>query len=183
MALQIEDGLGSGRVSGVSPQHRLMTAAETNVTAHFVSKETGRAFNWNSIDGAAAANDIIFYLLNTSATRNLFVDVMRVGAANAALWKVTIVTGTAAGSSAITGTNLNLGSGIQAEATSRGSGAITGLTAGTTIATARNAAGASTDIPFDDVLIIPPNVAIGVEYDTGTGGLAEVLVRGYYRVI
>ena len=65
--------------------------------------------------------------------------------------------------------------------TARGDGAITGLTAkGSMIATVRVPAGDSRDIPFDDVLILPVGTAIAMEYDTGTTGDAEVLLRGFF---
>ena len=175
------EGSGEQTSANFSSERRLRVDSLSNVEGHHVSDTQGLAFNWVSVDSAAAANDYIIYLQNTSTTRNLYIDIVRVSSANAALWKVWEVTGTAAGSSELTGKNLNLSVGILAEATSRGDGAISGLTtSGSIIASARTVAASSTDIPFDDILILGAEDAIAVEYDTGTGGAAEVLIRGYY---
>lgn len=182
MAFIFSDGLGTGRTAGISPGNRLMTAAETNLSGHFVSRDEGLAFNTVGVDSSSEADDHVFYFQNTSPTRDFFVDLMRFQAVNAALWKVFVATGTAAGGSELTPTSLNLSSGAVAEATARGSGAITGVTAGSLIAVARNAAAAAVDVPFDDVLILGTNDAFVVEYDTGTTGASEVLMRGYYKL-
>jgi hypothetical protein len=76
--------------------------------------------------------------------------------------------------------NLNLKSGVAASATVRGDGSITGLTSSNVIAAKRTSANSDGDIPFDDVLILGTNNAIAVEYDTGTTGIAEVLMRGFF---
>ena len=182
MSFTIEDGYrGTRQRMGVMDSGRAMVDAETNLTPHFVSLDDGLAFNAVSIDAAAAAGDYILYFQNTSSSRLFFVDIIRVAAANNALWKVAEVTGTASGSSALTPFNMNLTSGSAAEATARGSGAVSGLTESSVIATVRSLANANAEIPFDDILILGENDAIAVEYDTGTGGAAEVLMRGYFR--
>lgn len=164
----------------VTAFNRLKVDAQTNLTAHFVSLRDQLAFNLSSLDTGGAANDYIAYLQNTSPTRLLFIDIVRVGAANAVVFKVSSVTGTAAGSSALTPQNLNLTSSVAAEATARGDGAITGLTEDRLLALDRVAAGTSSIIPFDDILVLGENDAIAVEYDSGTGGQAEVVVRFFY---
>jgi len=180
MAVTIVDGLGRGKSAGVSNTRRLLTNAQTNLTAHFVSANEGLAFNVVSIDPSADAADYIFYFKNTSTTHLCFIDLMRCQAVNAALWKVTDVTGTATGTT-ITPRNMNRTSGVTAEATALGNAAVGGLTAGHVLAVARSPAATSVSIPFDDVLILGTNNAIAVEYDTGTTGLAEVLMRCYFQ--
>ena len=179
----IIDGKGRGYKAGVSSKNRLLGSVESNLTGHFVSVEDGLAFNINSIDSSADAGDYICDLKNTSKTNVLFIDLVRVSAANAALFKIFEVTGTAAGSSAITPKNLNLSSGKSAEATARGDGAITGLTADGIIANVRTSAGTSAAVPFDDILTLGTDDAIAIEYDTGTTGAAEVLIRCFYQAI
>jgi len=183
MALKIESGLGDGRVAGVSPENRLMVAASTNIKGHFISRDDNLAVNPVSHDATAAAGTHVFYFKNDSATRDFFVDLMRVGGVASILWKVWSVTGTAADGSALTPVNLNLKSGATAEATARGGDAITGLTQVDEIATVRSAANANTDIPFDDMLILGQGDAIAVEADAvSSTDVAEVLMRGYYEV-
>lgn len=181
MGLKIEDGKGSGISAEVNSKNRLKVDSDTQLTSATVSDEAGLCFNAVSVDSSAAAGEYILYFKNTSTSKKFYVDLIRVGTVNAALFKIATVTGTAAGSSALTPVNLNLTSGKEAEATCRGDGAITGLTEDSVIAVTRVSAATSSNIPFDDTLILGPNDAIAVEYDTGTTGAAEVLLRGYYQ--
>lgn len=182
MAINIEGSREGGGITTLnfSDKQRARVDSLTNLMGHYVSKDDGLAFNIISHDASAAAGTFILYFKNTSPTRDFFIDLIRVGGVETALWRVWSVTGTAAGGNALTPTNLNLKSGISAEATARGDDAITGLTTVAEIATVRTAATNNTNIPFDDVLILGTNDAIAVEYDTGTTGIAEVLMRGFY---
>ena len=176
---------GNGQI--VNADGRALVDAETNLTGHFIPVRDGLAFNWSNVitTGGVAGNNV-FYLKNDSTTRNLFIDLMRVSGVNAIRWLVHSATGTAAGGDAVTGTNLNRASGIATTnlSTARGSGgtgALSGITRGDQIAVTRNAAGAAGEIPFNGILILGTDDAIVVEYDAGTSGEAEVLVRGYYK--
>lgn len=180
MGVQIESAGNNTHGVIVNSDGQLSTNAETNLTGHYISLMDQRAFNTISIDPAAAANDYIFYFKNTSATRLFFVDLIRCEAVEAVRWKIATVTGTAGGTT-ITPQNLNLSSGITAEADAYGNAAVTGLTEANVIAVGRSQATGHIDIPFDDILILGQGDAIAVEYDTGTGGIAEVLMRGYYK--
>jgi hypothetical protein len=113
----------------------------------------------------------------------MFIKTVHLGAANAALWKIWSVTGTAAGSNALTPTNLNLGSGLTAEATARGDGAITDLTPVSLIKALRHADNGHQHAEFHDAVILTTGTAIAVEYDTGTGGAAEVTFDFHYEDI
>ena len=93
------------------------------------------------------------------------------------------VTGTAAGGSVINSSNLNLGSANVAEATSRGDGAVTGLTNVKQIGTHRNDANGEGEMDYDNALILAPNSAIAVEYDSGTTGAAEIDCFFHYETI
>jgi len=176
----ISDGR-SNNTARVTDDFRVAVESNTARRSHFISLEGGQTYNVSSHDATAAAGTFILYFKNDNSTKNFFVDLIRVGGVNAALWKVWFVTGTAAGGSVLTPTNLNSASTNSAEATVRGDDSITGLSAVDEIATARNLAGGSYNIPFDDTLVVSPNSAFAVEYDTGTTGVAEVLLRGYYE--
>jgi hypothetical protein len=182
MALQIDDGKGRGNVAGVTKGNRILVAAETASTAHFVSEIGGRAFSVISHDAGADAGDKILYFKNTDPDRDFFVDAIQVGAVQSVLWKVHVATGTASGGSTVTPTNLNLKSSVSASATVLGTSAIT-VTLGAQLATTRTAATHTAEISFDDILILGTGDAIAVEYDTGTTGIAEVYLRGYFQSV
>ena len=184
MALEIQGNREKGGVTALdfSDRGRARVDALSNLTSAHVSRDDGLTFNLISHDATAAAGTHICYLKNTSTTRDLYIDLLRVGNAETALWKVWSVTGTAAGGSALTPTNLDLKRGISAEVTARGNDAITGLTQVSEIATVRCPSNDSRDIPLDDTLILGTDNAIAVEIDTddGTPSIAEVLIRFYF---
>ena len=179
----IEDGKGRGFISSVSTTNRLNVSSKSNPRIFYASREDGLAFNTTSVDTDAVAGDITCYLKNTSSTRNLFVKEIHVSSENAAMFKVWVVTGTAAGSNALTPTNLNLTSGRVAETLARGDGAITGLTTGGLIDTLRTAAGVHDFSLFEDALMLGENDAIAIEYDTGNTGAAEISIEFHYEDI
>ena len=133
---------------------------------------------------SAAAGDYVFYLKNTAADKNLYINHIEFHSIQAVAWKVFEVTGTAAGGTAITPANLNLGSGRAAEATSMGGGAtITGLTIGKQLGSHRTEATAEASMEWGGGLILSPNTAIVVEYDAGTTGLCEIDCLMHFETI
>jgi hypothetical protein len=181
MAWQIEDGKGKGSKAGVSSDNRLDTSSRSNSRSFYISRDEGSCFSLSSHDATAAAGTYIAYFKNNSPTKNFYVDFIEVGGVETALWKVWSVTGTAAGGSAITPSNLNLTSGNVADATARGNDSITGLTTVSQLGTLRTSANSDGLIEYNDTLILGTNDAIAVEYDTGTTGVAEVFIRGYFE--
>lgn len=181
MGLQIEDGTGSGVSAGVTLDNRFMVDSRNARRSFFISRDEGQVYNLNSHDASAEAGTFIAYWKNTSTTRSLVIDLLRVGAVETVLWKVWFVTGTATGGNVLIPTNLNSNSSNVAEATARGDDAIANISTVTQIANARTPANESLNVPFDNTLIIGQNDAIAVEYNTGTTGIAEVLIRGFYE--
>lgn len=98
-----------------------------------------------------------------------------------AIFKIATVTGTAAGGSVLTPTNMNRTSTRAAEATVRGNGAITGLTEEFLLSSASCPADDTIVIDFHDALILGNDNAIAVEYDTGAGGTMHATILGYYE--
>jgi len=182
MGLVLDDGKGRGYSSSVSESLRLNVSSKSNPRIFYISRDDGLAFVANSTDTSADAGDYIFYIKNTSTTRDLYVERFEYHSANAALWKLWEVTGTASGTS-VTASNLNLGSGISAEATCVGNGAISGLTTVKQLGTHRNGANGEGDMYYGDALILTPGKAIAVEYDTGTTGAAEIDIFFHYEKI
>ena len=168
------DGGGSGRLATVSSFFRLNVSAKTNPRIFYSSRDEGKAFNAISTDASAVAGDYIFYFKNTSTSDNLYIKHLEFHSASAAVWKVWEVTGTAAGSSVVTASNLNLGSPNVSETLSRGDGAVTGLTTVKQIGTHRNDANGEGEMNYENALVLAPNSAIAVEYDSGTTGAAEI---------
>lgn len=183
MSFTIDDGRGRGFRASVSEKHRLNISSKTARRVFYISRDDKRAFSVTSIDGGAASGDFILYLKNTSTTRFMYIDDVHVSAVNAAVWKLWSVTGTAASSSALTPSNLNLSSGITAEATARGDGAVADLTTDRLITAKRNIATGGEDMDIKSALVVGPNDAVAIEYDTGTSGLAETSIDFWYEDI
>jgi len=175
----------SGFTADTTSRNRIKVDAITEQREVIVSVDDQRAFNV-FCTGAVADGEYVAYLKNTSTTRNLFIQLIRVGGDGTApiIWKVHKVTGTAADGTTATAVNLNLTSGIQPEATilqDGGGTAISGLTSEGVIAYARHDDAASFDIPFAGALVLGPQNAIAVESDDGTMSIAECLIRFYYE--
>ena len=171
-------------VAGVDNNNRLWVDAISQEKGALVSRNSNRAFNWIFSDASLAAGTYAGYLQNTSTTRLLFIDLVRMSAVNNVYWKIVKATGTATGGNAVTAFNLNMQSGINAESSTAVADNIGGFTAGAVIAHARSLANSQVNIPFDDLLILGPNDAIAFEGDAvGGTGIAEVLVRGFFEDI
>ena len=177
------DGGGTGRLATVSAFFRLNVSAKTNPRIFYSSRDEGKAFNSISTAASIVAGEYIWYIKNTSTTDNLYVKHIEFHSENAAVWKVWEVTGTAAGGSEIISSNLNLGSPNVAEATSRGDGSVTGLTTVKQIGTHRNGANGEGEMAYDNALLLAPNSAIAIEYDSGTTGAAEIDCFFHYETI
>jgi len=182
MGIMVEDGRGTGSLVRVSSDFRFNVSARANNRSYYVSRDTGSAFSMVSHDATAAAGTFIFYFKNISTTQDFFVEFMSAGGVASILWKTFIVTGTAAGGSVITATNLNRTSTKTAAATVRGDDAITGLTPGVEISTMRSPANSQVAMDFQDTLIIPQGIAFAVEADAvSSTDVAQIFFRGFYE--
>jgi len=184
--MRIQDGKGKNGDMSVSSVQRGNVSAKTAPRMFYASRDFGECFNAISLgDNDYAPGEYCFYAKNTSSTRNLFVKHIEFHATDALEWKIFEASGTAAGGTVITPSNLNLGSGIVAEASCMGGGAaITGLTAGKLIGTHRNTALSESEMNFDGALILTPNKAIVVELEAeagGTSGICEVDLFFWYE--
>lgn len=173
--MKIEDGKGKNGDASVSVVQRLNVSSKSKNRLFYISRDDGLAFNAIMPSFSAAAGNYVYYIQNTAADKNIYVDSLEFHSVEAAHWKIWQVTGTAAAGTTITSANLNLSSGRAAEATVMGGGSsITGLTLGKQIGTHRTQATGESGMDWGGGLIIGPNNAIMVEYDTGTTGLCEV---------
>jgi len=182
--MKIEDGKGKNGDCSVSTAQRLNVSAKTRDRVFYASRDDEQAFNAVMPTFNAAAGNYCYYLKNSSSSKNLFLHSLEFHSVENVQWKVWQVTGTAAGGTEITPANLNLGSGRTAEATCMGGGAtITGLTLGNQIGTHRTTTFGEASMNFGQGLILAPNTAIMVEYDTGTTGLCEIDCIFHYENI
>lgn len=175
----IEDGNGTGQIAGVSPSgNRLNVSSRSDERIYYVSRDNEDAYSVVSID-TAAAGEYNFYFKNTSTTKRFYVTAMTIGSAALAIFKISKVTGTAAGTD-ITPTNLNTSSGNIADAIVKGNAAVTSLTESAVIDVVSVIADDSKEITFHDALILGQGEAIAVEYDVGAGGTMHVTMFGFY---
>lgn len=183
--MKIEDGKGKNGDASVSAAQRLNVSSKSRSRLFYISRDDELAFNAVMPAFSAAAGEYVFYIKNTSSTRNMYLHNLEFHSVESVLWKVWLVTGTAAGGTVITSSNINLGSGRAAEATCMGGGAtITGLTTSRQLGSHRTTAtGANSAMTFGDGLILSPNTALAIEYDTGTTGLCEIDFLFHYETI
>ena len=182
--MRIEDGKGKNGDASVSSAQRLNVSAKTRDRLFYISRDDEAAYNAVMPTFNAAAGNYVFYIKNTSSTKNLYMHTIEYHSIEAVAWRVWTVTGTAAGGTAIIPTNLNLGSGRTAEASCMGGGAtITGLTLGAQIGVHRTQATGEAGMDWGEGLILAPNTAIMIEYDAGTTGLCEIDCIFHFEVI
>ena len=162
MAEEIKDGTGTGNKVKVTADNRLAVSSKANPRPYYVSRD--------------------FYIKNTSSTRNLLLHAVEFHSVENVKWKIWHVSGTAVGT-LITPTNLNLGSGLPAEAICMGNAAVTGLTELGQVGAHRTTALSEAGMEFSDALILTPGTAVAVEYDTGTTGIMELDVFFYFEDI
>ena len=156
----------TGTSAQVDSDGHLVVESESSPRDFFVSKDKGQVYTVISEDATAVANEETIYLQNTSSTKNLFIDDIIISPDTASSWRLKFVTGTAAGGSALTPVNLNKTSSNAADVTSRGDGAITGLTDDGDLAMIRVGADDTGGIKLEVALILGQNDAIAVECET-----------------
>ena len=180
--MKIEDGRGKYGDAGVSADQRLDVSARSAERAFYSARDDGLAYSVTMDAMTLAAGDIAGYLKNTSSTRNLIINDMDFSGVPAGKWIVSSCSGTAAAGTAVTPTNLNLSKGNAAEASAMsGDTSITGLTAIATIGVVRHEALGQQEENFSSGLILGPSDAIMIEYDTGAGGLCEIVIDLHYE--
>jgi len=172
MALEIKDAT-SGDKMKVGDDGRAHVESKTSSRLDHASRDDHRSFSIVSFDTAAAA-EFNIYLQNDDTERDLVVDSVKVGAVVTTLWKLHEVTGTAAGGSVLTPKNLTVNHTRGATVTSRGDGAMTGLTTAGVLATVRTVANDHGMLWEGSGLRLPEGRALAVESDTTAGGLEEM---------
>lgn len=177
MALQIEDGKGTGRKAEVNTNHELIVRAITENEVERTSETEGQAYIWTSQDLDIDAADTLLLIKNDNA-EPLHVQQIIFSAGNAATrYEVHIVTAdiTPAGNT-VTGFNMNTNSGNVAEATAKSDE--TANTQGTVIYDI-NLLATTTFTVHTDGLLLAKNISLGIDQVTeSTAG--NVTVIGHY---
>jgi len=179
----IQDGAGTGRSARVTEDNRLQTMANSSNRIYFNSRDYEESYSVTCADAAPTAAEYTLYIQNTSQTYDLVFDEFWTYATDADVqWKLTSVTGTAAGAAVITAVNCNLASAKVATANIRGgAGGVTGLTPVNVIWQWRNGAANSTLPALTyGILRVGPGQALAFEYDAGTGGAVLIGVTMYF---
>ena len=114
--MRIEDGKGKNGSASVSVVQRLNVSSKTQGRSFYASRDFGQAFNTVYDEITAAAGDYTAYLKNISPTRNMFVRSIEFHSVENVKWKVWSVTGDAASGAVVVPSNINLASGLSAEA-------------------------------------------------------------------
>ncbi len=159
----IEDGTGKGFKGAVNSLNRQDVSARAASREFYNSRDFGQLYSVVAEDAATADTEETIYLQNTSTTRTMYVDKIIVAADATYDCEIKFVTGTAAGSSALTPTNLSRISSNAAEAVARGDGAVTGLTDDGKIMHLRVAAGTTVAAQLPQGIILGQNDALAVE--------------------
>ena len=121
--MRISDGKGKNGDMSVSASQRGNVSAKTRDRLFYISRDDELAFNAVMPSFSAAAGEYIYYLKNTSSSKNIFLHSLEFHSVQNVQWKIFKCTGTAAAGTEIIPTNLNLGSGRLSETTAMGGGA------------------------------------------------------------
>ena len=179
MAIQIEDGTGTGFKAKVESDNALLVDAHTIPRTAFVSESDGQSYAWISTDATAAAEESIS-VQNTSDDKNLHIQKVIFAGVEATVHAVLLVTGGTPAGTVITGVNLNKASSNTAAATAFGDNAVTGSVVGDIIAQAYHQAVGSVTIDFDGSVILGQDDTIAVRTIAGTAGIVYVTIIGFY---
>lgn len=169
----------------ISNDGRAAVNSKTASRMFYSSRDNGQAFCATSELTSIAAGNYAIYIKNNSQVNNIFIDSIHYSATNTVLWKLWSVIGTPVGGTLIVPRQLNLSSGRSADATTYGDTAITsGLTIqGRQLDIIRTPANDHAQENYHDSIILGPESAIAIEYDTGTTGTAEISLRFHFEEI
>ena len=168
----------SGNLADVNDDKQLEVRAVTESDLEYASEAKGKAYSWSSTYAATGGQEVIS-IKNTSQTDCLIIDEIVVANSVASAFTLFEVTsGTAAGS-AITGQNLNLGSGNSAAATAFGGASVTGSLTGNTILLESVAANAGAILDLRGALVLGQDDEIALT--ASATGTVYVTIIGHYK--
>ena len=164
---------------------RLNVSARADARSYYNSRDERQTYSVVFDHQTAAVGEVSAYWQNTSATGKTLVissiDLNAIQIARIKLWKVT---GTAAGGSVLTPTNLNIPASEEATANARQGDvgdAITGLVLDEIVAFSLVPANGFQEMKLSDRVRLGQNDAIALEYDEGTSGDFFGTIFGFYE--
>jgi hypothetical protein len=165
--MNIEDGTGKGYKAAVNKVNELEVRAQVTIRAEWECHNNARAYAmyFSQAEANSAGNECLGYIKNTSDD-DLVIDEIAIHSVAADHVYISKVTGTAAGGSAITPVNTNVGSGQTATCTTMQHTAITGLTDAGRLINFYCAANAFLVREPKSTIVIKKNSAIGVYVTT-----------------
>ena len=176
MAIQIEDGLGTGERVGTSDQ-RLNVSSRTNPRSAYVSHDDGECFSWSHRYDYDAA-DTILLVANESTTKLLYVCGVIVGSDTATEFTVHCPAYPTLAGTEIDGVNMNRTSGKEPDASAYGDE--TGNTQANVIERGFVVANGQQRLSMDGRVILGYHDCVAVDLVTA-GTMAVVTIIGYYE--
>jgi len=173
MEIQYTSDNGGNLQKAQGSDGRLNVSSRSDSRSYYNSRFEGQAYSVPFEYSVGEAGEFCIYLRNTSSIgKALVIDSIGVNCDSVSRFKLKYISGTAAGGTAVTPTNLNATSGNAATATAmEGASAatgITGLTDGALIDYLFVAAGGHEEFRLDDRLRLGQNDAIALELHEGT---------------
>ena len=176
MAIQIEDGLGTGERVGTSDQ-RLNVSSRVNARSSYVSKDDGQTFVWTHRYDYDAG-DTILLVANESTTKDLFICNVKIGSDTATEFVVHCPVYPTLAGTEIDEVNVNRTSGKSADASAYGDE--TGNTQANVVARGFVAANTMVNLAIDGRLILGYHDCVAVDLVTA-GTMATVAICGWYE--
>ena len=171
MGLTIEDGTGSGREAGVNSENRLSVDAVSFSGEHHANHHDKQAYNVQFSQAPTANDDCIYYMQNTSDTDMVVEGMYLATSAACEVYVKVDNSGTRNSATALTPTNLNRGSGNEADGVFEKGADLDGgaatLTSGIEIARGVfHAALSTSNFNFEQDIILPKNSTLTIWCDT-----------------
>jgi len=176
----IRDGTGQGYLAKVTSENKLRTYSTNEYEVSFESETNERAYTWTTKYNVTAG-DTVLWLRNNSSTLNLIIDLIIL--ANDAITQVVIFSpeNTTPSGTTVTGTNLNFGSTLAADATAYSNE--TGCSQANIIANASLSANVTALLPVNGAFILGYKNEIAIDFVVGSTSIGMATIRGYYHEV
>ena len=179
MAIEIIDGVGSGRTMFVDTENRAGVSALTESPMEHASRKYGDAAVWTSTYSATAGQEVIA-IENDEPERRLRITRLRLSNTVDCLW--TLFENTATGPPAGTGityVNPNLASGVQRAEDSFGNASVTGSLSGNALLLVNTLAEVSQEIFLEGSIVLGKDDIIALTADAS--GVVAVTMMGFWE--
>ena len=185
--MRIEGGTGNGYAAKVTPENRLSTETVTRSAERHANEDEGQAFHVLFSASATAANDCIFYMTNSSDSKNMIVEGIWLYVSGAVEISVKLnAKGTRNSATALTAVNCNGSSGNTADGTFENGVDLDGgsatLTGGSIVSMYKYIAETATHyVNFEQDIVIPRNGTLTLWSNSGTPTITGHVVFNYHE--